>query len=107
MQNKGNVAGGGYYSLKDAERKESFMFPPALFAEGLFRGYRAPFALFAVGYFAAQPPLQQVLGDMLERMGQGDFSPTPSKDCERNCPAAEICRFRVLTRNREEEDPNG
>ena len=54
-----------------------------------------------------QATLQQVLGDMLERMGQGDFSPTPSKDCERNCPAAEICRFRVLTRNREEEDPNG
>ena len=111
MQNKGNVAGGGYYSLKDAERKESFMFPAAAdtvpwktFSEA--KGTNGT-ATAITDMKDLQATLQQVLGDMLERMGQGDFSPTPSKDCERNCPAAEICRFRVLTRNREEEDPNG
>ena len=111
MQNGGNVAGGGYYSLKDAERKESFMFPAAAdtvpwktFSEA--KGTNGT-ATAITDMKDLQATLQQVLGDMLERMGQGDFSPTPSKDCERNCPAAEICRFRVLTRNREEEDPNG
>ena len=111
MQNGGNVAGGGYYSLKDAERKESFMFPAAA---GSVPWKTFSEARDANGTATAitdmkdlQATLDQVLGDMLERMEQGDFSPTPSKDCERNCPAAEVCRFRVLARNREEEDPNG
>ena len=111
MQTKGEVAGGGYYSLKDAERKERFIFPAAAgtvtwktFSEAKDANGTAT-AISDVGDL--QATLQRVLGDMLEHMGKGDFSPTPSNDCERNCPAAEICRFRVLTRNREEEDPNG
>ena len=111
MQTKGEVAGGGYYSLKDAERKESFIFPAAA---GTVPWKTFSEAKDANGTATAvtdmedlQATLQRVLGDMLERMEEGDFSPTPSKDCERNCPAAEICRFRVLTRNREEEDLNG
>ena len=111
MQNGGNVAGGGYYSLKDAERKESFMFPAAAdtvpwktFSEAKDENGTAT----AVSDMEdLQATLQRVLGDILDHMGEGDFSPTPSKDCERNCPAAEICRFRVMARNREEEDPNG
>ena len=110
-QTKGNVAGGGYYSLKDAERKESFMFPAAAdtvpwktFSEAKDENGTATAVTDMEDLKAT---LQRVLGDMLDHMGEGDFSPTPSKDCERNCPAAEICRFRVLTRNREEEDPNG
>jgi RecB family exonuclease len=111
MQTKGEVAGGGYYSLKDAERKESFIFPAAA---GTVPWKTFSEAKDANGTATAitdmeelQATLQRVLGDMLEHMGEGDFCPTPSKDCENNCPAAEICRFRVLTRNREEEDPNG
>ena len=110
-QNKGLVAGGGYYSLKDAERKESFMFPETV---GMVPWKTFSEAKDANGTAAVitdmkdlQATLQRVLGDMLGRMEQGDFSPTPSKDFERNCPASEICRFRALTRDREEEDPNG
>lgn len=111
MQNEGNVAGGGYYSLRDAERKASFMFPEA--------ADTVPWKTFSEAKDAngnaatvtdmkdLQATLQRVLGELLERMAQGDFSPTPAKDCERNCPAAEVCRFRMLTRNLEEEDPNG
>ncbi len=111
MQTKGEVAGGGYYSLKDAERKESFIFPPAAGTVPWKTFSEAKDANGTATDIAAMEDLQatlwRVLGDMLEHIGEGDFSPTPSKDCERNCPAAEICRFRVLTRNREEEDPNG
>ena len=110
-QNEGNVAGGGYYSLKDAERKASFMFPEAA---GTVPWKTFSEAKDANGNTAAvtdmkelQATLQRVLGELLERMAQGDFSPTPAKDCERNCPAAAVCRFRVITRDREEEDPNG
>ena len=110
-KSEGKVAGGGYYSLKDAERKAGFVFPTSTGT--------VPWETFSEvtdenGNAAAitdmkdlQASLERILGGLLERMEQGDFSPAPAPDCDTFCPAAEVCRFRVLTRDREEEEPNG
>ncbi len=111
VQNKGKVAGGGYYCLKDGERKESFVFPSAAGTVSWKTFSEAEdvngTATTIADMKELQAMLQRVVGELLERMEQGDFSPAPSQNCDNFCPAAEICRFRVLARDRVEEEPNG
>ena len=47
---------------------------------------------------------EQVLADLLQRMEQGDFKPTPSDRCDKYCPAAKICRYRLLKPDQDGEE---
>lgn len=97
----GTVTGGGYYVLKDGERQESFLFADAR-KDSLpwdtysdmtdADGTKIPVTDITV----LQEKTKQVLADTLQRMRQGEFQPMPSKDCDAHCPAAKICRYRLL-----------
>lgn len=49
-----------------------------------------------------QEKTEQVLADTLRCMGQGGFRPTHTDKCDAYCPAAKICRYRIL-----QPDPGG
>ena len=101
------VVGGGYYVLKDVERKESFLFEdaksPALpwkrFSEITDKqGNRTA----VTDIHVLQVKTEQVLAEILGGMEQGNFKPAPSPGCDVFCPAAKICRWRILL-----PDPDG
>jgi RecB family exonuclease len=107
----GAVAGGGYLSLKAGERKESFLLPGTelklpgkTFTEMKDAdGNSLPVADMQ----DLQVKMRNVLTELLERMEQGDFTPTPVSGCDKHCPGAAVCRYRVLVRDREEEGSDG
>ena len=109
---KARTAGGGYYSLKTGERQKSFVFPAVksepvpweTFTKTEGTDETVPAVTDSTDLQAA---MRQVLGGLLERMEQGDFRPTPSPRCANNCPGAEVCRFRLLAGNLDEEESNG
>ena len=54
-----------------------------------------------------QEKMTDVLAELLKRMEQGDFTPTPAPKCDKYCPGAAVCRYRILARNLEEEGADG
>ena len=103
----GTVTGGGYYVLKDGERKESFLFVNAQDGKPPWQTYsemqdtdgnKIPVTDITV----LQEKTEQVLADTLRCMGQGGFRPTHTDKCDAYCPAAKICRYRIL-----QPDPGG
>jgi hypothetical protein len=103
----GTVTGGGYYVLKDGERKESFLFVNAQDGKPPWQTYsemqdedgnKIPVTDITV----LQEKTEQVLADTLCCMGQGGFRPTHTDKCDAYCPAAKICRYRIL-----QPDPGG
>ena len=107
----GAVAGGGYLSLKAGERKESFLLPGT---ELKLPGKTFTEMKDADGNSLPVADMQDlqvkminVLTELLERMEQGDFTPTPVSGCDKHCPGAAVCRYRVLVRDREEEGSDG
>lgn len=107
----GTVAGGGYLSLKEGERKESFLLPGTelslpgkTFTEVKDAdGNSLPVADIQ----DLQEKMTNVLAELLERMEQGNFTPTPAPKCDKYCPGAAVCRYRILARDREEEGADG
>jgi len=105
----GAVIGGGYYALKDGERKESFLFADAQDGNLPWQTYsemtdadgtKIPINDITV----LQEKVKQVLADTLRRMEQGDFKPAPSGGCDAYCPAAKICRYRLLKPDQDGEE---
>ena len=103
----GTVTGGGYYVLKDGERKESFLFVNAQDGKLPWQTYsemqdadgnKIPVTDITV----LQKKTEQILADTLRCMGQGGFRPTHTDKCDAYCPAAKICRYRIL-----QPDPDG
>lgn len=110
----GTVIGGGYYGLKDGERKSNFRFAaqPGDMAELSWKTYSE--VTDASGTKVKIPNTddlrkraETILSALLQRMRSGDFVPTPTDGCDAYCPAAKICRFRVLSPDCDEEDING
>ena len=48
--------------------------------------------------------MEEVLADILQNMQNGTFKPLPSGDCEAYCPAAKICRHRILRSDQDGEE---
>ena len=105
----GAVTGGGYYALKEGERMESFLFEDAQIESlpwGIFSemtdadGTKIPIKNITM----LQEKVKQVLADILRRMEQGDFQPVPSGNCATYCPAAKICRYRLLKPDQDGEE---
>jgi len=105
----GAVIGGGYYAMKDGERKESFLFADARDKSLPWQTYsemtdadgtKIPVTNITV----LQDELKQVLGDTLRSMEQGNFQPAPSGGCDAYCPAAKICRCRLLKPDQDGEE---
>lgn len=121
------VVGGGYYSLHDSSKDPAKRLKSFVFANGQAS---LPFSSEGV----SQEDLDMLVGDagaersengylrdtamlelyvakrveqMLRQMGEGAFMPTPSDGCDRFCPAADVCRHSVLSREEDEEDDNG
>lgn len=103
----GAVTGGGYYVLKDGERPESFLFADAQGRELPWKTYsemtdadgsKIPVSDITV----LQEKVERALSDILQDMEQGNFRPAPSDNCDAWCPAAKICRYRIL-----QTDPDG
>ena len=103
------VIGGGYYVLKDGERKESFLFanaespvlPWKTYSEFVNeQGNRTA----VTDIHVLQEKTEQVLAEILEGMEQGNFMPAPSPGCDTFCPAAKICRWRILLPDTDEEE---
>lgn len=106
---KGTVIGGGYYGLKDGERKESFLFASAQDTQLPWKTYSdikdANGRKTAIGDISVlQAKMEEVLADMLQNMRNGSFKPLPSGDCETYCPAAKICRYRILQSDQDGEE---
>lgn len=88
------VAGGGYLSLKKAERKATVK----LAAEEDF-----PFNKRATDYFKDATDRwqsfvdfsQEVLADYVHGIYEGDFMVAPRKACSPYCPLKEICRLAI------------
>lgn len=107
----GSVAGGGYLSLKEGERKESFLLPGtelSLPGKTFAEVKDADGNSFPVADMKElQEKMTDVLAELLKRMEQGDFTPTPAPKCDKYCPGAAVCRYRILARNLEEEGADG
>ena len=105
----GTVAGGGYYVLKDGERQESFLFANAQNISLPWQTYSdmtdsdgAAIPISDINRLREKT--EQVLADILQRMEQGDFKPTPSDRCDTYCPAAKICRYRLMKPDQDGEE---
>lgn len=105
----GAVTGGGYYVLKDGERKESFLLADAQVGNLPWQTYsemqdadgnKIPVTNITL----LQEITEQVLTDTLSRMGRGDFHPTHTDKCDAYCPAAKICRYRILQSDADGEE---
>ena len=107
----GTVTGGGYYALKDGERQESFLFADA-------RKDSLPWDTYSdmtdpedkknkitiKDITVLQEKTEQVLAAVLRSMRQGEFQPAPSGGCDKYCPAAKICRHRLLKPEQDGEE---
>jgi RecB family exonuclease len=105
----GTVTGGGYYVLKAGERQENFLFANAQDGSLPWQTYSDitdtdGTTIPVTDITVLREKTEQVLADTLQRMEQGDFRPTPSKDCHANCPAAKICRYSLLKPGRDGEE---
>lgn len=103
------VIGGGYYELKEGERKESFLFADAEYPNLPWKAYseitdeqgnRTPITDIHV----LQEKTEQVLTGILEGMRQGDFKPEPTPGCDTYCPASKICRWRIVMSDSDKEE---
>lgn len=102
------VIGGGYYSLAEGKRKDSFLFegaeaklPVKTFSKVLLPGTEEAVPLRDMEEL--RKGMETLIEDLMQRLEKGDFTPTPTPGCDRFCPAADICRFCIL-QNREEEN---
>ena len=107
----GTVTGGGYYVLKDGERQESFLFANAQEVSLPWQTYsdiKDPEdkndKTTIKDITVLREKTEQVLADLLQRMEQGDFKPIPSDRCDTYCPAAKICRYRLLKPDQDGEE---
>ena len=111
---KHTVIGGGYYALKAGERQSSFRFA-AQPGDTAVLPWKTYSELTDVDGTKAKVTdvddlrnrTEAVLSTLLQRMRNGDFAPTPSNQCDTYCPAARICRFRILSGDGDEEASNG
>ena len=106
---EGTVIGGGYYALKDGERKESFLFADATDAVPPWKAYsvitdKDGNKTEMNDIHMLQEKIEQVLSEVLQGMWRGDFRPTPSPGCDAFCPAAKICRWRIVQADTGEEE---
>lgn len=97
----GTVSGGGYYVLKDGEREESFLFEDAQVGNLPWQTYSKMKdadgnEIPVTDITLLREKTEQVLADTLRCMGQGNFRPTNTDRCDTYCPAAKICRYRIL-----------
>lgn len=104
-----DVIGGGYYVLKDGERKESFLFADA-------EGPALPWKTYSevtdeqgnktvlTDIHVLQERMEQVLAEIFKGISQGNYKPAPSPGCDAFCPAAKICRWRILLPDSDEEE---
>ena len=105
----GTVIGGGYYGLKDGERKESFLFKNAKNSGLPWQTYSDMTdtdgaKIQVTDITVLREKTERVLADILQRMEQGDFQPAPSGGCDAYCPAAKICRYRLLKPEQDGEE---
>ena len=110
----GSVAGGGYFSIKDGKRKESFRFAE----ESNISASEIPWKTYTefadrdgnkvkiANLEELREKTEDIIKKLLDRMYTGDFVPTPSAGCDAHCPAAKICRFPVLNFDCDEEAQN-
>ena len=108
------VIGGGYYSLKEGARKNSF-----LFSDAHNRAKQIPWRTWSekkdkdgtrhvfTDAEALRKEFHEMLDGMMERIKAGRFVPTPYKECAKFCPAAGICRYTAVTHGCNEEENNG
>ena len=108
------VIGGGYYSLKEGARKNSF-----LFSDAHNRAKQIPWRTWSekkdkdgtrhvfTDAEALRKEFHEMLDGMMERIKAGSYVPTPYKECAKFCPAAGICRYTVVTPGCNEEENNG
>ena len=107
VQAGSGVIGGGYYVLKDGERKESFLFEDAESPALPWKSYseitdKQGNRTAVTDIHVLQEKTEQVLTEILGGMEQGNFKPAPTPGCDTFCPAAKICRWRILL-----PDPDG
>jgi ATP-dependent helicase/nuclease subunit B len=103
QDHQAQVVGGGYFVLKKAERKSSVALATCT---GQF-----PFTVKTdldeqplTSLEQLQTGLAQVLEQELTSMDQGLFAPQPGKQCDKYCPAWDICRLDVLKKAATGED---
>lgn len=94
MQGDDSIAGGGYLSLKNAERKASIAFmeldtPTVKCNNKLFADSEQPWADFK--NFS-----KNLLCRYIESIYEGNFAVQPAKACSAYCPLKNICRIGLL-----------
>jgi ATP-dependent helicase/DNAse subunit B len=97
------VTGGGYFVLKQAERKASVAYA------GL--AYQFPFSVKTdldgeplTALSLLQEKLVQVLDQEITAMDAGHFQPLPGSQCSSFCPAWDVCRLALLKKAAGEDE---
>jgi len=109
------VCGGGYYMIKEGNRKESFVFQEekaAVESDISWKTYSEISGedgskIKISSMRELRNETEKTVGALLYRMKTGDFMPAPESGCDQFCPAAKICRYKVLVQDREKEDQDG
>ncbi len=111
---RAEVIGGGYYALKEGERKSSFRFPDTV--DG---SVKVPWKTWSkkkdkdgngevpADSAALRKAVKELLSKMLRDLRGGRFTPTPEKECMKTCPVAKICRFDLVSQESCEEETDG
>ena len=100
-----DICGGGYYEVKakESRRTNHFRFgncqdinPGSAKSTGtVWSAEGTEEAVLVADYDTLEKELAKSVGNILKAMGDGLFRPAPQSRCDRYCPAADICRFKV------------